>query len=255
MRKYNAKPPVKPIGRILYSERYQRHWDPKMYDNGGYRFAGFQKVCECKGFSDDRPFAVYRYERELASNEKPPKKVDPKPFKVVFCWTNEHHKTVKVFQRQGEWRNETDYDTYAMMDIIEEHETKAAAQKAMRRFATEAFAKVNDAPKGEGSLCHNTYFDHKEEQEYPLNVGDLIVYTSCPGIVWRVEGERRANDSWFLKVNPVFSFMVSNGTEKRKELAARDVYNYVRHADLLDMGTAYMNLGNLLRDEAKRLAR
>lgn len=252
-RRYNAKPPVKPIGRILYSERYRKVWDPKMYEHGGYRCVGYQKVCECKGFSDDRPFAVYKYERELASNEKPPKKADPKPFKVTFHWTNENFKRKKV-QRQGEWRDEIDSDTYHMTDILEEHATLSAAQKAMRRFATEAFAKVNEGKAAkEGDKCHNVCWNGNSE--VPLHLGDLVEYVSCPGIVWRIVSERRTTHDWSLKVEPVFSFLVSDGTDKVKEISQRDVYNYVKPIDLVKMGAVYVQLGNVLKDEAKRLAK
>lgn len=242
-RTYNAQPPVKPIGKILYHQWLRGYWDR---DNPKWKGKeppepSYDKVCECKGFSDDRPFSVFQH--------KDPK--DRHPFKVVFHWYNERPKYFKV-KRAGEDRNEVDSDTRHMMDVLEEHQTKSAAQKAMRRYAAEAFAKVNNAPKGEGDGCHNVWLDPETTIEHPLKVGDLVEYTSCPGIVWRIEGERRANDSWYLQVEPVFSFLVNNGTNKRKELFPRDVYNYVRPIDLVKLGAAYMQLGNVLKDEAKR---
>lgn len=237
MRIYNAKPPVKPIGRILYSQTCDG--DYRTYPA---RLPTYEKVCECRGFSDDKPFSVYR-----ASSAK-----DKNPWKVVFFWTNEHPKKKKV-RRLGEDREETDYDTYIMLDILEEHTSKSAAQKAMRRFADEAFAKVNKAPTGEGAKCHNTWHDDNKK-EHPLHVGDLISYAPCPGIVWKVMGERRTRDAWFLQVEPVLSFLVFNGTNKRKELGPGETWG-VKPINIIDLGTTYSQLATLAADEAKRLSK
>jgi len=232
-KKKRAFPPVEPIGHILYGEQYgDRTSYPEMP-------AKFDRMCDCMGFSDDRPFSVFK------SNTH-----DLYPYKVVFHWTNPNHKTRKV-RRMGEDREEIDYNTYHMMDIIEQHATLSAAQKSMRKFAKEAFAKVNDAPTKDGDACHCVWTDD-EGDEHKLFVGDLIEYTSCPGIVWRILGERRASDRWHLQVEPVLSFLVKTGTDKRKELESRDVYNYVRPLDLVELGVAYTKLGLLMQEEAKR---
>lgn len=233
--------PVKPIGRILNSERHDHRWDPKAFDGrGSYRYEGFKEVCACKGFSDDRPFAVWKYERELFSNEKPTEKMkDPKPFKVVFHWTNRKDpKRIKV-RYGGEEREEYDYDTFTMMDVLEEHATKNAAQIAMRRFATEAFAKVNKhKPQEQGSACNCKGIDDCE-----LRLGDLVEWTSNPGIVWRILSERRTTHDWSLKVEPAFSFLVNDGTDKVKEVSQRDASWYVKPIGIVQLNDLHAALG------------
>lgn len=239
MAKKNAKPPVKPIGRILYSEYIRDHWFHEKPGNAGKSQpeASYDRVCDCKGFSDDRPFSVFFHKVEK----------DKKPFKVVFHWTNSNYKSF-TFKYMGSPRSEMDGDTYHMMDVLEEHATKTAAQKAMRKYAEAAFAKVDAAtPERAGDLCNCT---HGEKGK--LRIGDLIQYTSCPGIIWKIIGERRTNRDWSLKVEPIFSFLVDNGTNKVKEIAQRDVYNYVHPLDIVELGTAYTKLGLAIQDEAKR---
>lgn len=247
MRTFNAKPPVKPIGRILYSECYSRHWDPDMGKSGGYRSSGYKQVCECRGFSDDRPFAIFKYEREVTSDEKPPKQTDPKPFKVTFHWTHDKPKKVKV-RRMGEEREEYDNDTYYMIDVLEEHETLSAAKKAMRRFAKAAFDKVNESrPKELGEVCNCM-----GANDCKLRLGDLVECTSNPGIVWRILSERKTVHDWSLKVEPVFAFLVDNGTDQIKEISQRDVNWYVKPLDIVKLGTLYSKLGMTIADEARR---
>lgn len=240
MAKKTARPPVKPVGRILYSQYltgYWMRWDPKLKD-GEVPVPTFDKVCDCKGFSTDRPFSVFLNKDAT----------DTKPFKVVFHWRNDKPRTF-VVKHMGEDRTIDDDDTRYMMDVLEEHATKDAAQKAMRRFATEAFAKVNDAPTKAGDVCHCTGFDDAK-----LRVGDLVEYASCPGIVWRITGERRANAAWYLQIAPAFSFLVRNGTNKAKELRGHDVYNCIHPIDIVAMASAYTTLGLTIQDEARRKA-
>lgn len=240
MRKYNAKAPVKPIGRILYNEQYGNN---RVYPEVP---AKFDKVCECKGFSDDRPFSVYK-----ATSAK-----DKKPFKVVFHWWNDKPRKVKV-NRGGQTVDDNDADDMYMMDILEEHATKNAAQTAMRRFATEAFAKVNDAPQGEGAVCHNRiggWDDEREEGKLSVRIGDLVTYSGIPDTLWRVAGERRKDSRWFLQIVPVYVFMGSLDVTKKKEIYNHDCVNMIYPVDLVQLGSTYAQLGNVAVDEAKRLA-
>ena len=225
-----AKPPVKPIGRILYSELMgQRNVYPEIP-------AKFDRVCDCRGFSDDRPFSVFK-----AADE-----ADASPFKVVFCWTNEKPTTVKV-RRQGEMREEYDNDTYYMMDILEEHPSKYAAQKSMRRFAEESFAKATvTKPLELGAICNCEGANGAK-----LRLGDLVRFVSCPGIIWRILSERKTNYDWSLKVEPIFSFLVDDGTDKVKEISQRDVSFYVHPLTLVELGTSYAKFGLVLQDEGR----
>lgn len=241
-RKQDAKPPVKPIGRILYSQILRDYWFHKKPGNRDkvQPEPTYDSVCECKGFTDDRPFSVYFH--------KDPK--DPKPFKVVFHWTNSKFKSF-TFDYNGSPRTEMDGDTYHMTDILEAHATKSAAQKAMRKYATIAFDKVNNPATSNGDVCHAVATNEKGK-EIKLRIGELIEYSSCPGIVWRIVGERRTKHDWSLQVEPVFSLLVRNGTNKPKEIAERDVYNYVHPIDLMSMGTAFNNFALVIQDEARR---
>lgn len=220
MRTFNAKPPVKPIGRIPYDAQYI-----------------YIKVCECKGFSDDRPFSVYKHEASK----------DVKPFKVVFHWTNDKPKKIKI-RCFGEDRFENDRNDTYMLDIIEEHATANAAKKAMRRFAKAAFDKVNESrPKELGSVCNCMGANDCE-----LRLGDLVECTSNPGIVWRILSERKTVRDWSLKVEPVFAFLVDNGTDQIKEISQRDANWYVKPLDIVKLGTLYSKLGMTIADEARR---
>jgi len=121
-----SKAPVKPIGRILYSEIYT--WSP--YGLGGE--SKYDRVCECKGYSDDRPFSVFLH--------KDPE--DKSPWKVCYHWRNEDgykQKTVNIFGRPEQ---RTDEDTYHMTDILQAHASKTAAQKVMRELGTKSVRRI-----------------------------------------------------------------------------------------------------------------
>lgn len=163
--------PVKPVGRILYSELHGGEWwdCPKAEP----KYAG---VCECKGFSlKDRPFSVVR---QRSSKDNEAFDVPKLPFCVVFSWRNDKGFKNRTVRIQGRDEERMDGDTYYMMEVLERHATLSAAQKAMRRYATEAFEKVNDPPSY-GEVCHNTC---EGEKEVKIRVGDAVVYTNCPGI-------------------------------------------------------------------------
>lgn len=232
MSTYDQKPPVEPIGRILYTEEYGDYnaW-PRIE-------AKYDTVCQCKGFSSDCPFSVYK-----SKDEK-----DKKPFKVTFYWRNSKHKYKTIGRFDGNHK-EIDSNTYHMTEILEEHATKTAAQTAMRRFAKEAIERVGKPATSEGEWCHGEIGHHGDK--FQVKVGDLLYYDSCPGILWRVIGERRASDDWLLKITPAFDFLVNDGTVKDRELGARESHN-LRHLNLVDLGVVYTKLGNLLKDEAKR---
>lgn len=226
------KPPVKPIGRILHSQQF----GDLEHCTGVRKPAPFDRVCDCKGFSDVSPFSVFR-----SSDAK-----DEKPFKVVYHWYNDKAKT-KLTMVYGRHEHRTDEDDAYRMDIIQAHATKTAAQKAMRAFAEAAFAKVNvTQPQKTGAVCNCVGVD-----DVKLRLGDLVGYSSCPGIVWRIVSERRTNHDWSLKVEPALSFLVSNGTDKVKEISQRDAYSYVTLVDLVELGTRFSQLGTLIAEEAK----
>jgi hypothetical protein len=136
-----------------------------------------------------------------------------------------------------------------MFEVLERHASLSAAQKAMRRYATEAMAKHAEVRKNE-EVCHNTC---EGDKELKLRVGDVVIYTNCPGVIWQVKGERRKDDHWYTRIAPVFSFLVHNGTDnKERELRANDVYNCIHHVDIVELGTLYTKLGLFLQDEARR---
>lgn len=140
-----------------------------------------------------------------------------------------------------------DEDTYYMTEILERHATQPAAEKAMRKFASEAFAKVNN-PASYGEACHI-----KLRGEVTINVGDLVTYVSCPGIIWKVKGEVRKNDQWNIQLEPACSFFVDNSTDNKiRTLSAYDAVRALKRVDLLEMGTIYTKLGLLMQDEARR---
>lgn len=110
---------------------------------------------------------------------------------------------------------------------------------------------MNDAPQGEGALCHNTIGG---EANLPVRVGDLVYYTGIAGVLWRVTGERRNDAVWYLGIRPVYSFLPKlGGMPKARELNPGDCKYGTFPVDLVELGTSYVQLGNLAQEEAKRL--
>lgn len=233
MSKKNTQPAVKRIGHILYSEVYADYWFNEKPGNKDKRRPDptYNRVCLCKGYSADLPFSVFHHDVEG----------DEKPFKVVYEWKNKNYTTF-TFEYQGSIRTEIDNDTYYMLGIVEEHATKTAAQAAMRKLAAAARSKIDAVtPSAPSDLCNCTYGAKGE-----LRIGDLIEYTSCPGIVWKIAGERKTSHGWALQLEPVFSFLVRTNTDKAKEISWRDVYNYVRPIDLKELRRKHAELASII---------
>lgn len=196
------------------------------------------------GYSlSDRPFSVVKSLKDVKN-----------PFCVCFDWHNNKGFKSRTVRINGKDEERMDSDTYYMSEILERHATLSAAQKSMRKFATEAFAKVNVAPSY-GEVCHNSVNGGTGESKdtIKLRVGDVVQYTHIPGVVWQVKGEKRKDDAWYTVIVPVFSFLVHNGTDnKERELRTHDVYHYIHHVNIVELGTLYTKLGLFLQDEARR---
>lgn len=232
------KPPVTPIGRIPYTEIMSWYWfsyDPK--NAGKTQVIKYEVVTSCKGYCDDKPFEVFEH---LDKN-------DPKPYKVTFSWKDVRNSSNIKFAWGCEERTELDVDTYYITEILEEHATKNAAVSAMRRFAKEAPEK-NASAKETGDECHV-----RGENGKKFHIGDLIECRSRPGIIWRIVKESRSVNEWKLHVEPIFSFYVSNGTNKKKMLTQSNVQWNVRSVNIAELSKSYAELGMMIADEARRL--
>lgn len=226
------KPPVKPIGRILYSQQFGKH----DHNTGTRRPADFDKVCDCKGHSKDRPFSVYKATSEAVE----------RPFKLVFYWLNPKPKQ-KATRVYGETEMRDDHDDLYMTDILQEFASKHAAVKAMRAMAEASFAKVNDRVTDPNRPLHTK----GDQDELKLRIGDLVSNTtSREGIVWTVVGEKRKSDQWYTVLAPVLS-LLHGSTPKQVELSPREMWN-VKAIDLVDLASTYSRLGMLLKEEATR---
>lgn len=232
-------PPVAPIGRIPWSHYvmgWSQQFNPK-YKGQKPPNPVYDRVCKCKGYSSDAPFMVLFH--KFASDKE-----DNKPYKVVYYWRHPNPTKFK-FSWNGEAREEYDDDSHHMLEIIDEHATKSAAQQSMRKFASEAFEKVNRPPKY-GEACHNVAQGNKT-----IFVGDIVYYAGCPGVVWKIVGERRYKARWFLQLQPALSFLNIH-LGKKKELHPSDVENHTRLVDIVELGTFYTELGLFVADEARR---
>lgn len=173
----------------------------------------FKEVTRAKEFRD-APYLVLQ-------------DLETQMFIVVFERVNDEKNwltfTVPPYYRGDKEYVVPDSDTKFMYDVLSDHSTKHAAVTRMRDLAARArAATVPPAAENSGEECN--FVDSSGQ---PICIDDLLSYRSCPGIIWRVVGERRVTGSWVLGVEPVWSFLVDDGTNKPKELSARDVAQYV----------------------------
>ena len=231
--------PVPSLGRILYTEMFPN-------SNFSTHKKRFENVTSCKGFSrEDLPFLISKCLDDG----------DEKPFCVVYSWQNRDNYEEVLFPTGrgpgGSQHREMHPDTYYMAEILTRHAKLTDAQKQMRAFVAEAKAKAPAPPKW-GEVCRNKI---GRELDITVRVGDLVLYECSnfvgEGIVWRVVGENRHDDHWFIVIRPIYSVTVDMSKRKDKELR----YGHdLSHCSLVKLAAGYSNLGTLIQEERKRLS-
>jgi len=233
MKNTKIKPPVTPIGRILYTDVYPDFQFGYLFETDGP--AKFDRIVKCRDFSEVKPFGVYKARA----------KVDAKPFKVVFSWSNSKAglKTVTFLGRK---EKRLDENQYHILEILEEHTSLSTAQKSMRAFAAEVDKALNKPAKN-GGKCHNKICGVDGKLRKAV-VGEYVTYARADGIIFAVTGERFSSGAWSTIIKPAYSFF---STSTDRYVAAYDGEQMISVVNIADVGAKFAELQLFLQEIAK----